>query len=424
MMLIDKRAATKNLKIAFFIGVFPKISESWFIEQTTALMDLGVDIDIYSFKKGGAGDISEKVKKYKLLEKTTYLEFPSRRSRRLMLAFSLVFKVLLLNPRILFHALNYRKYGREALSLKYLFWIAPLIGRMDKYSVVHCHFGMVANKFLIIRDILGLRQKFITTFYGQDSSKYIQAKGISAYDKLKKESSYILVMTEEMKERFVGLGFPLEKLLVHYTGVSVDNYKFHCHSFKKGDVFKIIFVGRFVEKKGLEDLLRAIKIATEDYQKIEAHIIGDTEDLVYKKKILKLIEDLGIGKNVILRGLVPHRQVLDMFSEMHLMTQLSKTAKNGDTDDLPFVLLEGQISGLPVVTTKHVGIPDGVKDGETGFLVEEGDCEAAARKILFFIRNPDISQKFSYNANRFISEKFDIKKFNNRLINLYKSLSS
>jgi len=412
----------RKIKVAFFVGTFPAISESWLIEQAVNLIDQGIEIDFFSFKQGNSDHTSEKIKKYKLLERVTYLEFPSNKTKRLFLAIPAVFRFIFFAPFRLVDALNYKKYGKSALVLKYLFWTAPLLNKIDKYDVIHCHFGTVANNYLVIKDILKIKQKFIVTFYGHDSSEYIKAKGIKAYDDLKKEASKILVMTEEMKERFIGLRFPQEKLVVHYTGIIPENYQFNQKTYSSSEIFKIIFVGRFVEKKGIEDLLRAMQLVIKDYHNLRLYIVGDG-DPTYRENIYKLTNDLGIEKSVKFIGLLSHRKTLKLFSQMHLMVQLSKIASNGDTDDLPFVLLEGQASGLPVVTTNHVGIPEGVLYGKSGFTVPEGDFRIAAQKILLLIKNPEILTMFSFNARKFVADKFNLHNINKHLMLMYKELT-
>lgn len=396
---------------------------AWLVDQMTGVIDGGVDLEIFSFINGSHGHVSDKTKEYKLLDRTIHLDMPVSKIKRVIWALPLLLKILFFRPFILFKVFNFRRYGREALSLKYLFWVAPCLGKLEKYKVIHCHMGMIANKFFIIKEILNLDSKVIVTFYGQDSSKYIKNKGISAYDRLKSQSSYILTMTQEMRERFIKLGFPVEKLLVHYTAIKPDNYSFQQKFYKRHDCLKIVSVGRFVEKKGFDDLLRAVKIVIEKYKNIELNIIGGGDDIEYNNNIYKIAKDLGLDNYVNFKGLLPHKEILEFFKESHLMVQLSKTASDGDTDDLPFILLEGQISGLPIVTTNHVGIPEGVSNGVTGFVVREGDYREAARKILFFIENPHSVEEFSCNAYKFIFENFKFDEFNKKVINLYKFLA-
>lgn len=406
--------------IAFFIGSFPKISESWFLEQVVSLINLGIDIRIFAFRRGEAEDMSEVVEQYKLIDRTTYLEYPDSFFFRIFLAPYFFFRIIRANPRVWFKI--FKPGHQYDFSLKYLFWTAPLLGKIEDCAIVHCHFGMIANRYLLIKDLLELKQPFVTTFYGQDSSKYIQEKGQTVYDRLKNETRHLFTMTKEMTQRMIRFGFPVEKVHELYTGLILKNFYFKERSYRSGEKFKIVFIGRFVEKKGVPDLLRATGIVVKSHPHIEVHVFGGGNDFKLNEEIKHIVREEGIEPHVIFHGMTSNNIVRKMLYDMHLSVQLSKTATNGDTDDLPVAILEAQATGLPVVSTRHVGIPDGVLDGETGFLVPEGDYRAAAEKIMYFIEHPEIIPKMSRRARAFIEERFDIVPINHQLIGYYQEL--
>lgn len=407
------------MKVAAFIGIFPKISESWFIEQTIPLIAFGADVRIFAFRRGGVADVSEKVRKAGLMERVTYLDAPQSLFWRLLFAPFLILKVAFIKPSVLRNIFG--NPGR-ARTLEYLFWIAPLLGKIESCNVVHCHFGMVANKFIIIKDILGLKQPFVTTFYGQDSSKYIQSKGPYVYDRLKKECAMTLTMTNEMTERFISMGFPKDRVRTHYTGVSPESYNVTVHTYDPHRVFNMIFVGRFVDKKGIPDVLHAVALVARRHADIMLHVVGGGGTPEFHADVDRLVRELDISPYVKFYGIKPHAEMLGMLKDMELMVQLSKTALDGDTDDLPFVLLEAGESGLPVLTTRHVGIPDAIKDGETGFLVPPGDYRAAAEKIVYLIEHPLRVHEMSVAVHQFVDATFGLERLNKRLFELYSSL--
>ena len=75
-----------------------------------------------------------------------------------------------------------------------------------------------------------------------------------------------------------------------------------------------------------------------------------------------------------------------------IFVQHSVTAPNGDKEGLPVAILEAMSSGLPVVSTRHSGIPEAVEHGVTGFLVGEGDVNAMTEALITLYRNPDLRQ--------------------------------
>jgi colanic acid/amylovoran biosynthesis glycosyltransferase len=185
----------------------------------------------------------------------------------------------------------------------------------------------------------------------------------------------------------------------------------------------MIFVGRFVEKKGIPDMLRAIALVTKRHKNILLHVVGGGGTSEFHAEIERLTTELGISTAVKFYGMKPHAEMLEMLKDVDLMVQLSKTAPDGDTDDLPFVLLEAGESGLPAITTRHVGIPDAIKDGETGLLVPEGDYRAAAEKIVYLIEHPECVSAMSLAVHKFVDTTFGLARLNKRLFDLYSSLT-
>lgn len=89
----------------------------------------------------------------------------------------------------------------------------------------------------------------------------------------------------------------------------------------------------------------------------------------------------------------------------------------------PVVLMEAMASGLPVVSTYHGGIPELVRDGVTGFLVEERNSEALADKMEVLINNPELRRDFGKKGRENIVKNFNSNKLNNEMIDIYWNLS-
>ena len=318
----------KKLKVAFVIGIFPAISETFIINQIADLEDGGVDVEIFSFVRGSEENISERYRQYEMFKGAHYLNMPSNWLKRIAMAAPKMVRLIFKSPRTLFRALNFSKYGRDALSLKFLFWVEPFVGR--KFDLIHCHFGPIANKFLIIKDILGDDTKMITSFLGYDVSSYTKEKGPRAYNRLKEESSAFIVMSNNMKERVVAQGFDESKITVLPISIDVDSYPFETRELKEGEEIKMVSVGRFVEKKGFDDLLRALAIVRErTAQKFKCAIVGDGP---LREEIYKLTDEFKLNDIVDFRGFMKMEDVIDLFMKNHFYLQPSKTASNGDME--------------------------------------------------------------------------------------------
>jgi colanic acid/amylovoran biosynthesis glycosyltransferase len=84
--------------------------------------------------------------------------------------------------------------------------------------------------------------------------------------------------------------------------------------------------------------------------------------------------------------------------------------------------MEAFAQGVPVISTYHAGIPEVVKDGESGFLVPERDADTLAEKLERLIEHPKLRVAMGRNGRRFVEEHYDIDKLNDRLVKIYQQL--
>lgn len=315
-------------KVAFVVGIFPTFSETFIINQVADLVDRGLDVHVYTFRRGDTANVSDRHHSYNMPECTTVLEMPRNWLLRLVHAIPKFFHVLFTRPSVLFRIFDVGRYGANAYSLKNLFWVEPFIG--CDADLVHCHFGPIANRYLMIREILTLPQPFVTTFYGFDVSQIIKQKGPRYYAKLIKASAYFFTMSSNMKERVVAIGFPENKIEPLPVSVDVEGFPYCERTIADGETLHIISVGRFVEKKGFDDLLRATAIAKKQAGRpFMLHIIGGG---VLEAELKALAQELDILDVVRFEGVMKVQDVVQFLMTAHLFVQASKTARDGDME--------------------------------------------------------------------------------------------
>ena len=115
-------------------------------------------------------------------------------------------------------------------------------------------------------------------------------------------------------------------------------------------------------------------------------------------------------------------EIIDFYYNAHIFILASVTAANGDQEGQGLVLQEAQATGLPVLSTIHNGIPDGVLDGTSGFLVAEKDVDALAAKLNYLIENPRSRIEMGKAGRKFIENYYDNKKITEQLIKLYQQI--
>lgn len=157
------------------------------------------------------------------------------------------------------------------------------------------------------------------------------------------------------------------------------------HDGAGGGAVNILSVGRAVEKKGFDDLLRALaRIGTSIDWRFE-HIGGGA----LLDRLQAQAARLGIAERIRFRGALAHDQVVDAFLRADLFVLPSRIAKSGDRDGLPNVLMEAQALGVACISTPISAIPELIVDGRTGLLVPDRDPRALAEAITRLSEDPD-----------------------------------
>jgi colanic acid/amylovoran biosynthesis glycosyltransferase len=175
-------------------------------------------------------------------------------------------------------------------------------------------------------------------------------------------------------------------------------------------------VARLVEKKGHEWSLRALSRVKDQVPNIRYLIAGSGPK---EDDLKRLVEHLRIADNVRFLGMLDDREVLEVYRRSDVFVLPSTTASDGDMEGQALVLQEAQATGLPVVSTLHNGIPEGVVEGETGFLVSERDADSLADRILRLALDADLRTRMGRRARDFVQAKYEISEVCRQLVGIY-----
>ena len=318
----------RDLRIAFVVAIFPLVSETFIIDQIADLDERGIHVDIYSMTRGDEAFVSQRYFDHDMGSRVRYLDYPIPKLARLAAAVPKAIRLVRRDPSALFRALNVRRYGSDALALKLLHWAEPLAGR--DYDVVHCHFGTVAREFVWRARGRGHLGRAGHDLLRVDVSKIFVDRPPDFYDPLKEACSLYFVMSEDMKRRVVAHGFPTDEVRVHPVSVEVDEYPFRERRLSGDEELRLVSVGRFVEKKGFDDLLRALA-AVKDVsgRRVTCSIVGGGP---LDDELRALHSSLGLDGVARFEGYLPVEQLIDHLADKHVLVQPSKTAANGDME--------------------------------------------------------------------------------------------
>jgi len=295
----------------------------------------------------------------------------------------------------------------------------PIV-REEGADLLHAHFGLLGARSLELADKLGI--PLVTSFYGVDASKQAtDPENLELFRDLFEGGDLFLAEGSAMKSRLIGLGVPHSKIRIQHLGVDVDQLQYIERSLPQKDVpARVLFCGRFVEKKGLIDALRAVKIALGKGLRFEFRIIGDGP---LKDEVGQFIDENFLSPYVTLLGMLDHVSYRHELESAHLLLQPSKTASDGDTEGgAPIVLLEAQATGLPVIATTHADIPEYVKNSEGGILLDEGDFEGLSVALESLIKKPEQMKRMGRLGRLHVIENYNICEETEKLADIYKEI--
>jgi colanic acid/amylovoran biosynthesis glycosyltransferase len=290
-----------------------------------------------------------------------------------------------------------------------------------KPALLHAHFGPDALSALALQRRLGV--PLIATFHGYDATQQTtlrQGPEMWLYGRrrptLAARSARILAVSDHIRTRLIGLGFPSRLVQTHYIGVDLEQFSPAPLAERESVV---LAVGRFVEKKGFEFLIDAIGEVQRQVPNTELILIGSGPlEAQLRRRAAARLDSHRIfgpcGQDVI-RGWMQRARVLAV---------PSVTSRSGDTEGLPIALLEALASGLPVVASHHAGIPEAVDDGSSGYLVAERDVPTLAARIADLLGDDAMWQRFSAASRRVVEQKFDLAAQTRRLEAIYDEVAS
>jgi colanic acid/amylovoran biosynthesis glycosyltransferase len=407
-----------RMKIAFLVGVFPSLSETFILNQVTGLLDAGHQVDIYAFHRPAAGKVQTEIDAYRLLERTTYFDIPISRPARLWKAIVQAVVNIPKNPRKVFRAMDVRKYGR-GFSIKMLYMLKPFIEK-GPYDIIHCHFGTVGRAGAQLKR-LGIAGKLIVTFHGKDISQVPAQEGSAVYQALFDNADLIMPVSDFWKQKLIRMGAKPDLVQVHRMGIDLQQFSYRPRSLNRSGEIRILTVGRLVEKKGIRYALEAVALLLRRHPewKLCYDIIGEGPQCA---EIKETVTALGLQKQVNLHGAGTMQEVHRHVQNAHLFLLPSVTDKSGDQEGIPVSLMEAMATGLPILSTVHTGIPELVQDGVSGYLVAEGDVQALAEKLEYLILNPELWPLMGRKGRARVAELHDIRTLNQQLLAAYERL--
>ena len=321
-------------------------------------------------------------------------EWPLRQPLQALYATSIVLSKVLTRMRLL-----------SAASLPASF-VAWLIIRRYRPDAVLAEFGFEAVR--VMEACVWSDVPMVAHFRGSDASARSRLGLLEErYRRLMAIAAGVIVKSRPMADTLLALGAPPKRVLVSPSGANTE--LFHGSTPAKASPI-FLAVGRFVAKKGPMHTIRAFSQVCQGLGNREPNLalwmVGDGPLL---EPSLNLVGALGLQGRVCFFGVCRQKRVAELMREVRCFVQHSLVAPDGDSEGNPVAVMEAQLSGLPVVATRHAGIPEVVLEGKGGLLVDEGDEDSMAQAMAQFVLDPELAARFGDCGRQRIQQGFTIE---------------
>jgi len=383
-------------RIGYVLTVYPRLSETFVMNEVAGLERLGLEITIFSQKPRAAGGPP-----VPLATRAPVVVLSGCGGWERLRAFAAALRdhlhLLATRPRRYLSLLRWA-WERGNLAALKKFWRAGRVAReCERRHIDHLHAHFLSGNTRVARIAAALAGR---TYSLTAHAKDIYATGLSE-SKLERRiggAAFAVTVSEHNRAHLARLAGP-ERLVVIRNGVDVARIGFRPE--RRGARI-VLAVGRLVPKKGFAVLVEAMaRLGPAD----RAWIVGDGPEA---ESLSALVAARGLGGRVELLGARPHGEVLELMGLASVLAVPSVIAADGDRDGLPTVLPEAMAAGLPVVAAATTGIPELVIDGVTGLLVEPGDAGGLARALASLLGDPGRAVALARAARAKVEAEYDL----------------
>lgn len=289
-----------------------------------------------------------------------------------------------------------------------LFFLAEVIAvvrllRRERIDLIHAHWLIPQGLAAVLAARLArVSVPILCTSHGAD----LFALRGSLWEAIKRfiigSSSGLTVVSQTMRDRLLTMAGDIAPIRVIPMGVDLEERFFP--SLKPRKKQSLLFVGRLVEKKGLEYLIRALPPILKKHPEVTLTIVGSGPEEAAARS---LCGALGVMRQVRFCGALPNTEVTALYQASEVLIFPSVVAKDGDQEGFGLVMVEAMGCECAVIATDLPAIRDIVVDGKTGLIVPAKNPAALADKILMLLENSELRTSLGRDGRSFVWERYD-----------------
>lgn len=287
--------------------------------------------------------------------------------------------------------------------------------KAEQPDIIHGHFGLDSYRLIGLKNHTNL--PLVVNFYGYDVIRLPKEFGWKArYKKLAREGNLFIVGSEDMKQNILKLGFPESKIRVLKLGMNIESIEFKQRT-SAGP--KLMMVGRMVEKKGFSYAIDAIKMLKDKNIDVTLDLYGNGK---LRDELEQKVDRLSLRDCITFHGQTANDVIIDELYNHDVLLVPSVQGKDGDREGIPQTTVEGMATGIPVIASKHAGLPELVIHEKTGLCVNERNPDMIAQAVERYLNSPQLVQRISKSERQFVEKNHEIHTLVNQLEKFYKLL--
>jgi glycosyltransferase involved in cell wall biosynthesis len=400
------------LRVGFVVKRYPRYSETFIVREILAHEEAGTHIEIFVLRPTIDGHFQDLIARVRAT--VNYLYFPAEGVLPEELA-AITLRANTFWDALVQTATVVPNFWAKLASLQdemaqskgaggYLYQAARLACQVHEKGIHHLHAAFASDAATVCR--LGARLAGIP-FSFTARAKDIFHESAKADDLRRKFRDAAGVVTisdyhlQYLRETFGPLAAHVQHI---YNGLDLKEFPYRSPEDRPP---VIVAVGRLVEKKGFDDLVEACGRLAGRGRSFTCRIYGNGP---LKPALRAQIDRLGLRNRVELMGPHPQGEIIKAIQGAAVLAMPCIIARDGDRDGLPNVIQEALALGTPVVSTDVTGIPEVVRDGETGLQVPQRDPAALASALEKLLLDSALRVRLATGARRLIEAEFDIRR--------------
>lgn len=298
----------------------------------------------------------------------------------------------------------------------------PLIRKTikkDNIDIVHVHMaerGSVFREGYVVHMAKKLGCKTVIHMHGATIEKWYNSQNVIVQTIVKRifnSADCMIVLGDNWKPFMLSVMGKenADKIKVLHNAVKVPNRDMYNINAKN-----ILFYGMLIQRKGIDDLLAAFKQSIPEIPNdVNLILYGDDHDS--PESIQDKIKRFKLNDRVKYLGWMTDQNKKKVFS--NTMINVLPSYNEG----LPMTILESMSYGIPNISTKIAAIPEVIKNGNNGYLINPGDVDALSQKLIKLINDKELRKIVSQNAYNVAKKDYSLQSHFDRLMKIYKSLN-